>query len=800
MKRPTPSDPKCGTSRSGAQQTASRSSARSDPRAARTKVWAAIALITVVVLAAFWKLATMKGLIISDDLFGSDLMNENFPYRFSLGNALKAGHFPLWDRDIYGGFPLLARAESGVCYPFNLVIFGLFPPYVALNITILLTLLTAGIGMYFYTREIGSGQLPGVFGAIAFAFSGYLVAHLKHLSMANAASWLPVALTLLERAARRNHARPLLWFGVVFGLQHLAGNTQTAYYCGVLYLFYFAFRLVNRHRELRARSDHPNAARPLVGVLRSKLPWAFVAALALGSLLAAVQLIPTYEMVSLSQRSGGVTFEYASQYAYDLHDFWTFFYPYVNGDPGALTYTGSGIFWEDYGYVGALTLLFAGYAALRCWPSWHVKFFSLSAVISYLLVLGPNTPLYQYAFELIPGMSYFRFPTRLLLLTDMSLITLAALGLTKVAQQVAGISSSATADPGWGRASSRVRRSWLLSATGIALLIADLCYFQTRQNPIVETEKWTKPPQTAAIIQRDASLFRAYCVGGVHSHRRMVELAGGWEGSLDPFVEQREFLQPSSNVLYGIASPAGYANLIPNYIIDIWGDQNRAGIITRTASTRGGVFQPVPLFWKLMRMYNVKYMTSFWPFAPAPNLRTLGTYGGAHFYQNDDSLPRAYLVGDVVNASDREDALTVLSSDAFDPAQSVLLESALPNFRRTGNPSGSVEFLHYASNEAELTVQTLREAILVFSDSYYPGWVAKVDGHDTAIYRANITQRAVVVPAGEHRVLYQFKPTSVLVGFWVSLGALVVFLGCFLAQLVSTKRRADAAAVLREAE
>src|SRR5450432_889703 len=249
------------------------------PRDARAKDWAAIAFIAVLVLAAFWKLATMKGLIIADDMFGSDLMNENFPYRFSLGRALKAGQFPLWDRDIYGGFPLLARAESGVCYPFNLVIFGLFPPYVALNIMILLTMLTAGVGMYLYTREIGSGQLPSIFGAIAFAFCGYLVAHLKHLSMANAACWLPLALALLERAISRHQVRPLLWFGVVFGLQHLAGNAQTAYYCGVLYLFYFALRFVNAQRELRSRSGGPKATRPLVGVLGSRLPWVFAAAL-----------------------------------------------------------------------------------------------------------------------------------------------------------------------------------------------------------------------------------------------------------------------------------------------------------------------------------------------------------------------------------------------------------------------------------------------------------------------------------------------------------------------------------------
>jgi hypothetical protein len=202
------------------------------------------------------------------------------------------------------------------------------------------------------------------------------------------------------------------------------------------------------------------------------------------------------------------------------------------------------------------------------------------------------------------------------------------------------------------------------------------------------------PPKTVEILKQDPSLFRMFCVGGNQvSQARAFRQAGGWEGDLRPFVEQREFLQPSSNVLYGISSPAGYANLTPNYIVDIWGDQNRAGIITRTASTQGDTFQPTPAFWKLMRMNNVKYLTSFWPFAAAPNLKTLGVYSGAYLYQNDDFLPRAYLVADVFPVSDDATALTVLTSDSFAPERSVVLQSMPPNYHPSEGAVGSVEMV-----------------------------------------------------------------------------------------------------------
>jgi hypothetical protein len=742
----------------------------------------AVAFITALVLAAFWKLTLMKGLIITDDIFASDLMNENFPYRFSLGNALQSGHLPLWVREIYGGFPLLARAEAGVCYPFNIVLFGLFSPYFALNFTILFTIVTAGIGMYLYTREIGSSNLAGIVGGIAFCFSGYLLSHLKHLSIANGACWLPLGLTLLERAIRRNQSRFLLWFAVVFGLQHLAGNAQTAYYSGVFYLFYFAFRFLNQQREMRAASQTSRASRPVLDVLRSKLTWVFAGMLVLGSLLAAIQLIPTYEMVSLSQRSGGVTFQYASSYAYDPKDFLTFLYPYSNGDAGNLTYTGKGVFWEDYGYVGVLTLLLALSAPLSWWRNWHVRFFSAAAVVSYLLVLGPATPVYEFVFNYIPGMNYFRFPTRLLLITDISLVALASLGLTKLALNLTASRKSA------GAGSTGSRRSFLIQVLLLLAVIGDLLYFQLRQNPVVDAVKWMEPPRTVEVLRQDSSLFRTFSLGAHHAHRRtFLEQARGWQGDLQPFVEQREFIQASSNVLYGISSPDGYANLTPNYIVDIWGDQNRAGIITQTASIRGDTFFPTPLFWKLLGMYNVKYLTSFWPFAPAPNLRALGLYGGAYLYRNDDFLPRAYLVGEIQPAADSNTALKMLTSDAFDPRRSVILDAVPPNYQQEAGAGGNVEVLHYTTNQAQMKVTTARDAILVFSDSYYPGWVADVDGTATMIYRANITQRAVVVPAGEHQVRFRFRPASVALGFWVSIASLIILLACFLIPPLRTR-------------
>jgi len=67
----------------------------------------------------------------------------------------------------------------------------------------------------------------------------------------------------------------------------------------------------------------------------------------------------------------------------------------------------------------------------------------------------------------------------------------------------------------------------------------------------------------------------------------------------------------------------------------------------------------------------------------------------------------------------------------------------------------------------------------VLADTYYPGWRATVDGAPARIVAANHLFRGVPVPAGRHRVRFEYRPWQVPVGIAVSaLALLVVLLLC----------------------
>ncbi|MGQ0720923.1 MAG: hypothetical protein ACT4PE_05025, partial [Candidatus Eiseniibacteriota bacterium] len=495
---------------------------------------------------------------------------------------------------------------------------------------------------------------------------------------------------------------------------------------------------------------------PSAHLLHNPLTLWFLGCMVLAGGIAAVQILPTNELVRLSDRGGGVDFDYASQFPYEAANWKLFFHPHANGDPGAATYRGKGIFWENYGYVGVLTLVLALFGAVRGWKRWHVRFFAVTAVVSFLLVLGPATPLYEAAFRAIPGMGFFRFPTRFLLIVDLALAVLAAVGLDELLAKRSGS-----------------RLGW----AAFAAVTADLLWFQLPQNPVVDLAAWSAPPPTVQHLRRDDGLFRVYSPRGKETHIAAYAMAKGWRGSLDPYVQQRDFLQPNTNVVWGLSAADGYAQLTPSYVVDVWGDQNRAGLMQRTAGARDGVMAPAPAFAKVLALFNVKYVLTPWRIE-APELAARGTVGQAMLYQNTAVLPRAFVVPGFRVVAGREEALGALAAEDFDPSREAVLFEAPPALASSPRAvHGSATIEHYGSDAVTVRVAADGAALLVLADTYYPGWVARVGGEKAEILQANLCQRAVVVPAGSHVVAFTYEPRIVYAGAGISAVSLVAWLG-----------------------
>ena len=76
-----------------------------------------------------------------------------------------------------------------------------------------------------------------------------------------------------------------------------------------------------------------------------------------------------------------------------------------------------------------------------------------------------------------------------------------------------------------------------------------------------------------------------------------------------------------------------------------------------------------------------------------------------------------------------------------------------------GNTS-VVQLKSYEPNELTYDVNSDKGGVLVFSEIYYPGWTATVDGQPVELGRVNYVLRAMNVKAGKHAVTLSFKPAS----------------------------------------
>ena len=149
--------------------------------------------------------------------------------------------------------------------------------------------------------------------------------------------------------------------------------------------------------------------------------------------------------------------------------------------------------------------------------------------------------------------------------------------------------------------------------------------------------------------------------------------------------------------------------------------------------------------------------------------------GDVKIYENLDVLGRAFFVHKAVVAADDEEALTLMQSPAFDPATTVVLARRDDPAWSPSDPTRSpgVRVTHYAPERVKVAVESSAPGYLVLADSWYPGWQATVDGEPAPIYRADLLFRAVAVDAGQHRVVFTFRPASLWIGMSISLVGLI---------------------------
>lgn len=149
--------------------------------------------------------------------------------------------------------------------------------------------------------------------------------------------------------------------------------------------------------------------------------------------------------------------------------------------------------------------------------------------------------------------------------------------------------------------------------------------------------------------------------------------------------------------------------------------------------------------------------------------------GDVKLYENLDVMPRAFLVSDWTWAADVEAAVAEMARPEFNPRTTAVLLGQGDAPSTTTTPTGSATITEYRPESITLHTSSPTPALLVLSDTYYPGWQATIDGTPAEILQANALFRGVFVPAGEHEVEFVYRPVGVTAGVILSLVGLVLW-------------------------
>jgi hypothetical protein len=373
--------------------------------------WAAL-LVALAPLAYFLP-AVLGQLYLSPD----DGVLFNIPLRAAAARIALEGNLPLWNPYLFGGMPLHGAAQGGLLFPLNWFYLAFDAP-AATNLMMLSTYSAAALGAYLYARRGGSGVAGAVLTSLVFQWCGFLVAQIGHTNVVQVAALLPWLLWAVDGyGATGGRGRGLLLAAVVC-LQALAGHQQTLVYSLLLAA---AYALVMRRAAAPARTWYL---------------WSLVL-LAAGMLLAAVQILPTYELMRNSVRADA-SYDFFSSFSLPPRFLLTFLAPYVTGGgDGALfraPYTGEPYYGEYIGYAGLLTLMLAALAVASGKRDTRTKFWAATFLVAVALALGRNWPFKLYvAVYYVPVLNLFRVPARHMMEADFALAVLAGRGLTALA-------------------------------------------------------------------------------------------------------------------------------------------------------------------------------------------------------------------------------------------------------------------------------------------------------------------------------------------------------------------------------
>ncbi len=701
----------------------------------------------------------------------SDVIGQILPWKAFTVDSLKNGIIPLWNPYSFSGTPHLANYQSAVLSPLNLIFFVL--PFVdAWSILVLFQPLLAGIFMLVYLRSLNLNSESALFGSVSFMFCGFITTWMGYATLGYAILFLPLALFFIEKFYKNKSFKYLLLLSLTFPLSFFSGHFQISLYFALMVSFYLIFK----YFEVKDKN-----------LLIYSLTY-----LIFGALLTLPQVLPSMEAYGLSLRSSIFQKLEVIPWSYIA----TFFAPDFFGNPVTRN-DWFGHYAEWNGFIGTIGIILAAYSIFSI-RNKKILFFLITALIS--IFLSFQSPLLDLLIAIkIPVLSTSA-ASRIIVLFSFSASVLAAFGINafredlekrniqsivkissiiiiilfilwiSVFSNVLGTDKTLIARQNlilptilsvlfifvavsafW---SKKLRLSIKLLMLAIVLLSSfDMVRFALKWQPfenknlfyprvavVSELKKIKTSERALASFGAEAAVY--YKVGSIEGYDAVYsQRYGEFISSLNNGKLQNSARSVVNFPKYGQYSSQGLNLLGVQYLIHKRSD--------------GYAVWEYP-FWKYPEIFQLKYEDEAY-----------------QIFNNTQAFPKAFLAKKFIVKKNSQEILSAMFSKDMDLKDTIILEESPQNLPAFSN--GEAKIKHYGPNKVEINTQANGSSLLFLSDSYYPGWIAYIDGVQTKIIRGDYAFKTVFVPKGSHKVEFIYSPNA------FKLGVLMAALGLVLA-------------------
>ena len=664
----------------------------------------------------------------------SDLLISHWPNAlWTRQSIVEWGQIPLWNPNILSGIPFAADPLSGLWYPPNWLAV-VSPAAFTFNAIFWIHLTWAGLGAWALAREEGLSKWGALIVGFVFAGAPKFVAHiaLGHVGLVSAVSWTPWVLLLTAITVRRLSTGQhwLRWSalsGAALGLVFLA-DPRWLIPLGGLTVSY-GLCCILRYRPINAQRVQ-------------KMVFAGVAGVIFAAAIAACLGLPLWEFLQQSTRSSISASERA-----------IFALP-PEGLLGTISVLESTPEW--LAYFGASVLVISVLSMFI--PDRRPWFWIGVVLVSTILALGPTTPLFTLL-GAVPGADVLRVPARFLFLSALGWAFLAGYGIDAL------VSYKETLD-------TRGVRICLFAVTCLIMAVNIGVWIIGGVNSI-------RPFGPAITAVLTFILVTAFIAGRI-SRKRVLPLILGIVvidllciniGLIEPRSIESIFTDQSAlfnslqaehgtsrvfSTSYSVPQPQGVQNQVElsdgvnplqlsayrDYMANAVGLDAGAYDVTLPSFPEGN--PEVPWGFQADRdalaRLNVEWIASAYPLEDDALIPS-GVVDGVYLYRIEGVRSRSWM----------EEGIQESGQDW----RSVAINQWTPNW---------------------IQLQATGPGVVVLSEVAYPGWRVFVDGELSALTTVDGLFRAVAVDSGEHEVLFQFYPTTILFGLAISGAGLVLLL------------------------